>query len=839
MVDVYTKYLSTGCNSTPHVADWGKNGLICFGSCNSVVIYQPQVAPQSETQVKNAGSILATLNSHKNRVNCVKWMKTKNDAVCEIISGSVDNTAILWTQTDSQFECSQILTGHRAPITALDNIEIEHLDFDSKSDENISPAQHSLIVTSSADSTVKVWHRINFEEFQEIQAISFGTGFALDVALISPVNCSGVILACGCDNQKVNLYVWRQNQFIPAVSLSGHDDWVSGLEFCVEDNGDILLASCGQDHIVRIWRIFEKAGLGGENNSVISDRPSPGNLQVKETLIDIPSQGCCLCYAVTLESVLMGHDGWIYSVKWHPTLLTDNGWHQPLRLLTASMDKTMILWSVDKDSGVWVEEVRVGEVGGNTLGFYGGLFSPLGDSILAHGYQGALHQWIYHLDKQCWQPAVTGGGHFKAVEDIAWDPVDGSYLLSVSLDQTCRLHALWLADTTKQPAWYEVARPQVHGYDLQCIAVLHRYKFVSGADEKVLRVFNAPKNFIENFCNISKLDIEKELKNKEVSLVAQGASVPALGLSNKAIYCTEKTGETEEKEESHPNDQYPEVYFSPVTLHEPPTEEHLLQNTLWPETHKLYGHGYEIFAVAADPSGEILASACKASKSEFAGIILWNCSTWKQHGVLDGPSLTVTQLAFSYNGHYLLAVSRDRTWTLFKRSIDQEIPFRKIASVDKKTSAHSRIIWSCCWSHDDCYFVTASRDKKVILWPSPPLSEDITSIQPKDSVTFKDSVTAVDMAPSFISDNRYLLSAGLDNGTIELLTWSPDHQTPWKCIKVLDTISHHLTVKRLKFSRVQNSDHQQNEEDDSKQQFLLASCGSDHSVRIFNISLQP
>lgn len=49
----------------------------------------------------------------------------------------------------------------------------------------------------------------------------------------------------------------------------------------------------------------------------------------------------------------------------------------------------------------------------------------------------------------------------------------------------------------------------------------------------------------------------------------------------------------------------------PFDYTEPPTEEQLLQNTLWPETQKLYGHGYEIFSLACDPSGKILASACK------------------------------------------------------------------------------------------------------------------------------------------------------------------------------------------------------------------------------------
>ena len=40
-----------------------------------------------------------------------------------------------------------------------------------------------------------------------------------------------------------------------------------------------------------------------------------------------------------------------------------------MRLVSASLDKTIILWDQDKEAdGLWIEAVRVGEVGGNTLG---------------------------------------------------------------------------------------------------------------------------------------------------------------------------------------------------------------------------------------------------------------------------------------------------------------------------------------------------------------------------------------------------------------------------------------------------------------------------------------
>lgn len=136
-------------------------------------------------------------------------------------------------------------------------------------------------------------------------------------------------------------------------------------------------------------------------------------------------------------------------------------------------------------------KVRVGEVGGNTLGFYGCQMSPDGFMILAHAFHGALHLW--HCDsnqvrhnwqhppvmqsflckhsflpyKNCqnwrmlwftlngvneygdlcfaqgeWRPSVVISGHFNAVQDLSWDP-EGEFIITVGSDQTTRLFTPW------------------------------------------------------------------------------------------------------------------------------------------------------------------------------------------------------------------------------------------------------------------------------------------------------------------------------------------------------------------------------------------------------------
>lgn len=62
-------------------------------------------------------------------------------------------------------------------------------------------------------------------------------------------------------------------------------------------------------------------------------------------------------------------------------------------------------------SGVWIDDVRLGEVGGQTLGFFGAVFGGGRDCVLAHGYQGALHMWRSESE-HVWHPQVVVGGHF-------------------------------------------------------------------------------------------------------------------------------------------------------------------------------------------------------------------------------------------------------------------------------------------------------------------------------------------------------------------------------------------------------------------------------------------
>ncbi|GFU60893.1 elongator complex protein 2 [Nephila pilipes] len=787
-------YCSCACNKTRNAIDWGYNNLVCFSACNAIHLY---------TYEKTSGFLhFQTLIKHSKIITSVHWIKKSNNAPeDELLVTSADNTASLWKSNGTEFNLSCTLVGHTNVVQKGIGMYIPN---------------GLMIVTLSTDSSVKVW-KITDNEVLCSQTISLGNGFSLDVKLSTFSQNNGIIMALANDDAKLHLYVQNdQDQFVPAVKLIGHEDWIQSIDILKDNEDALMIATASQDGYIRIWKI---------STTLRKDI----SVDVESTLLNVDAttfkSASGAIYSVSLESVLSGHENWIYSVRWKSS--ENESEEKSLQLVSASMDKTIIIWELD-NSNIWLEKVRFGEVGGNTLGFFGAVFSPCGKNVIAHGHQGSIHMWQMNEELHSWEPGLSIGGHYSSVQDIDWDP-DGEFLLSCSSDQTTRLHAPYFTNGS-QNNWYEIARPQIHGYDMVCLAVLDRFKFVSAGDEKVLRIFEAPRSFAENLGNLTKLDVSSYMKGT----MPEGASVPSLGLSNKAVFSEDliKANSVEEQNiGKHPKDRYPDFYFSPTSFIAPPTEETLLQNTLWPETQKLYGHPYEVFTVAANHAGTLIASACKASKLEHAGIILWSTSTWRQVAYLTFHSLTVTQLEFSPDDQYLLSVSRDRMWALYKYSPDESSLYKKIANLDKKSGVHARIIWSCSWSFDSLHFVTSSRDKKVAVWGKSKENPDDFPLCSKP-LEVEDSATAVSFAPGLVK-NKYLIAIGLENGSIILSSFFSDEG--WEILLKFDQIiSHHLNVNRLKFSPVFGDAGRKEKNADVLQ---LASCSNDNHVKIYNIYL--
>lgn len=515
-------------------------------------------------------------------------------------------------------------------------------------------------------------------------------------------------------------------------------------------------------------------------------------------------------------------------------------------------DQRVVL-RINLTAGLWLPRESVGDAGVNHLGYYTGVWSHDGQSLATHGFTGALHIWERENTSLVPRPACTG--HYGSVVDATWSP-DGEFLLTASTDQTVRV--VGCLEGAGTGGWTELGRPQVHGHDLSCIAAIPSaspspisvsgYKYASGAEEKVIRVFQSPTAFLET------LDMARGvLIGDRDRSTAYGATLPALGLSNKAVFEDhdgEDTGESHQKNGGVAGvgaDQYdagPDFAPScaPSSVGGRPLEEHLAQNTLWPEIHKLYGHGNELFCLAADPKGKYLASACKSQSSTTSAILLWDTATWTviKSGI-KAHMLTVTQLAFSPDGRYLASASRDRSFAVSGRvegEADCETgPFRLISTV---TKAHGRIIWGISWSPDSSLVFTASRDGFLGIWR---VNNDGTVRQPAIRMIGldKQSVRCVDARGLHMpgEDGRTvcLVAVGLESGEVVVISVTYDFapassanlDVEWREVwRSSNSERHAAAVRKVAWRPQRNS---------KTSDLVLATCGDDHAVRLLNVCL--
>ena len=685
--------------------------------------------------------IKALLRGHTDVVNAVVFGQIESNQRSILISGSSDRTVRFWYPVSDGFQAAGISEGFAASVNCL-----------------AFSSERRFLASGSADGSVTINrlnltpdHHINTSVVQAIQTSP--QLIPLTLALTS-LGVAGHLLTVAGTKGIVQVYVGDagEESLHLQATLVGHENWVRSLAITTENaqaDSDLLLASASQDKYIRLWRIRRDESASAKAGSTKRDFLS--SLSNKAHRLQTSQAR----YLLTFEALLLGHEDWIYTVRWH-----NKG--SKLQLLSASADNSLAFWEAEESSGIWLCNTRLGEISsqkgsttatGSTGGFWIGLWSPDGKSVVSLGRTGSWRLWNHDRDSDRWIQGLGVSGHVGSITGIAWAK-DGAFLLSTGSDQTTRLHAAWKHGDSS--TWHEFARPQIHGYDLNCLDSIGTTQFISGADEKSLRVFDEPRaaaDLLQRLCGIT-LPADHAMPD--------AANIPMLGLSNKAIESldneTVPNGDVGDREAPDPASI---MSSNTLNLDRPPLEDHLARHTLWPEREKLYGHGYEISAVAASHNGKVVATACKASSIDHAVIRLYETAEWREiKPPLASHSLTVTCMRFSGDDQYLLSVGRDRQWSVFERD-PTNAEIYTLAVCNPK--GHTRMIMNASWAPVNAgrIFATAGRDKAMKIWK---LTQRAEAVCVK-TMTFASAITAVDIAPQIVYDKLFV-AVGSEGGQV-------------------------------------------------------------------------
>ncbi|KAK6203468.1 ELongator protein 2 90kD subunit [Scheffersomyces amazonensis] len=796
-----------GANRQSFTVDYnGSEKLVAYGAGNTIALWNPLAS--------DSRGVTTTLKKHNKEVTGVRFIPGSD----YLVSSGEDYEVNVWQKSKDSYELYQTLEGHEHSITCLAVIN------------------ESVFVTGGADGNVILWTYdaidLHFKLAHKFQVkASF---LPLSLALQDIDENGNYLLAVGGTTSNVYIYTFNLHSsgqvegFTESAVLSGHEDWIKCLQFVTDAKyKNYILASGSQDRYIRLWRL--------KLNELIDDSDEDesklillSNKQYKFN-IGANSRG-----AFSFEALLMGHDDWVTGLQWHPSYrfgsaLSD----RRLQLLSSSADTALMVWEMDEESGIWVCVNRLGEMsikGASTAtGASGGFWSCLwfiddttqSQYILSNGKTGSIRVYkSTDSEAKTFESTLGVTGSTKEVSGLTWS-LDGEYFTSVSLDQTARLYAPWVANRDYK-SWHEFARPQIHGYDMICLDNITSSKYVSGGDEKILRVFemtNSIYSLLKKLCNI------EIVKEENVEALPEAASLPVLGLSNKANNEQQEVGqaaqESQDADEEVETVQVKEDVLSTLTT--PPLEDYLQRYTLFPELEKLYGHGYEITCCATSPSGALIASACKSNSAKHAVIRVFNANKDYQQSpqVLEGHNLTITSLEFSHDGQYLLAVSRDRQLSLWKVTNEQEAQFELI---ELNPKAHTRIIWDCSWAPTNQFgnfFVTASRDKSIKLWK---VESDIISTI--STIKVDEPITSITCFGTDLVNNHMVIAIGLENGDITI--FKLDLSTTTKQFEPIVNFDKRLTpadrISKLSFSTKFH---------DNK--LLLAVASRDTSTRLYSI----
>ena len=325
-------------------------------------------------------SQIAILKSSLARHISTVWSVAFHPTAPLLATGSQDGTAKLWrfSPDGSAVTCVATLKGHRSPVNSV--------AFDPTG---------TILATGSDDNTAKLW------------LLSSDGSTANCVATLDNRECvnsvafhpKAPILATGSDDNTAKL--WRfspdgsaaNNMSANCVAiLEGHTGSVRAIAF---HPTALLLASCSNDHTVRLWRfslddsaVTCVAILEGHINCVNSVDFNPrgtilatGSDDNTAKLWHFSLDGSAATCMATLE----GHRNYVSSVAFHPTA--------PI-LATGSNDYTAKLWRFSPDG---LAAICMATLPDN-IGVSSVAFNPIGTILAIGSYDNTAKLLELNLD---------------------------------------------------------------------------------------------------------------------------------------------------------------------------------------------------------------------------------------------------------------------------------------------------------------------------------------------------------------------------------------------------------------------------------------------------------
>ena len=840
-------------NTTLHCLDYNIHyNCLAYGSHNLIHINNP-------SEVKT----YLTLKGHSKRVNVLKFIdnqKKVGNKLIELLSGGADGKIIHWENLNSdkkaifnykywkkakEYFCSELIKNKDISEENIPSINVLETLY-------ISNIEKYFCIFSSNGILDLFYFDLDLNEYKLFSSLDF-TKNLQDTISLCIINDNYLMMLTGGYDKKINVYtVMRiktmnqelQNRSMNSIkavefctSLTGHENDIRDISIVSNELFDnvnsIFFCSCSQDTFIRVWNVtkLEKNELTDmannintlKSNSIYDEYKSKTSYVIKVPLHDSEKNLSKFeYYNITLDSVLSGHEDVVSSVKWGQC---DNNFI----ILSSSLDFSIGIWVFNKKYNIWDKKYSLGEMIGNKHAFFYATFLNSYKEVLAYSFHGSIYLWKMNENEQ-YEAKPVIHGHFNEVTDIRWDPTF-NMLFSCSHDETTRIFSYWEENKT----WNEINRPQVHGYPINSLACVNLgknnlCKIISASEEKVLRMFNAPFNLIKFLKELTKKEInfkndntneyyEKKYKNVE-------GSKQALGLMNREVILEDLDDEKESNFDYSKFDpdailtnKSEQVYVSEYNYKNPPDEDFLSNNTLWPEEAKMYGHGNEIYTIDISHDGKYLASGQKAQEVKNAKLYIWDIENKKLINKLDGCTLTIVQISFSPMDNFLLTVSRDRSWNLYiKNNNSYEL-------LQNMKNAHKRIIWTCSWTKDEQYFATGSRDKFISIWKK---GEDnkfkkYTTKETKEPVT---SIEFIDKIYGNKNNEIYIFIVGFESGKINIQKFEVKDNKIETLFEMPKFLENSATTKKIR-SFIKEKENL----------CYFAICSDDYSVRIFSLDL--